>query len=221
MKIINKKGFFALIVILSALIFVLIIFGISYNVVYAFTEGEETITIKEKWTKYQGESAKYLVSSTSNQVFQITDSIIKWRWDSSNLYASLNEGQKCRIKTQGWRFELFSDYKNIIEASCYQLLIKEVILKMEENEKSEENEGDEGNEQQRQILFVDNVVKPLIIEKVLRHQGNSIPTKLLQIVINVNNKEKILTGTKESLLMIRDIIDKHFDNSIKDLEDFE
>jgi hypothetical protein len=111
----NKKGFMGIITIIIGLI--LIAFFI-YGILYAITEGSETIKIKEKWIKYHGDDAKYLVSSTNGQVFQITDTIIKWRWDSSNLYASIDEGDKCTIKTQGWRFPLFSDYKNILEADC-------------------------------------------------------------------------------------------------------
>lgn len=88
---------------------------IAYYVTYAFTTGYETITIKEKWVKYSGEDAKYLVSSEGGQVFQITDSVIKWRFDSSNLYADLDEGDTYNINTQGWRFAVFSDYKNILE----------------------------------------------------------------------------------------------------------
>ena len=116
----NKKGwvglFFAILVILVVVL--AIVGGIAYYVMYSITIGEETITIKEKWVKYQGDDAKYLISSENGQVFQITDTLIKWRWDGSNLYASLEEGQTCRIKTQGWRFGFFSDYKNILEAYC-------------------------------------------------------------------------------------------------------
>ena len=115
----NKKGQERLIVgVIILFMIILMIIVIGYYLGYALTIGEETITIKEKWVKYHGDDAKYLVSSTNGQVFQITDTIIKWRWDSSNLYADLDEGEICKIKTQGWRFPFFSDYKNILEADC-------------------------------------------------------------------------------------------------------
>ena len=112
----NKKG--------ELETFVIIVFGIIflfaaiYGLVYAFTNGSEKITIEEKWVKHKGHDAKYLVSTTDGQVFEITDSWIKGRWDSSNLYAKLKEGQTCKIDTQGFRAPFFSDYKNIITASC-------------------------------------------------------------------------------------------------------
>lgn len=106
------------IIAVTGIVLILIGIVIAYPMMYAFTTGEETITIKDKWVKYQGDSAKYLVSSEDGQVFQITDSIVNIRFDSSNLYAQLDKGDVCLIKTQGWRFPLFSDYKNIIEADC-------------------------------------------------------------------------------------------------------
>jgi len=113
----NKKGLIGTIILI--LLGVILILGlIGYCLGYALTIGEETITINEKWRKSAGDDDKYLVSAEDGQVFQITDTIIKMRFDSSNLYAKLNEGDKCEIKTQGWRFPFFSDYKNILEASC-------------------------------------------------------------------------------------------------------
>ena len=115
----NKKAQGEILAIIIVTLVVLLIIGVfGYSLMYSLTTGAETITIKEKWVKYQDEDAKYLISSTNDQVFQITDTFIKWRFDSSNLYARLNEGQTCKIKTQGWRLPFLSDYKNILEADC-------------------------------------------------------------------------------------------------------
>lgn len=121
MMMMNKNGF--MIGLLITVVALLIISCISYGLIYAFTTGHETILVKEKWVKYSGEDAKYLVSSEDGQVFQITDSIIKLRFDSSNLYAQLDEGKTYNINTQGWRFALLSDYKNIIDVEWEQLSI--------------------------------------------------------------------------------------------------
>lgn len=105
-------------IILSIIIIAIIIGYFIYSLLYAFHSGSETITIKDKWVKQNRDSGKYLISSTDGQVFEITDSIIKGRFDSSNLYAELQPGQTCNIETQGWRFGFHSDYKNIIKAEC-------------------------------------------------------------------------------------------------------
>lgn len=119
----NKRGdiedFMGIAAILFTLFICLLVVGlIAYSMIYAITTGEETITIKDKWEKYSGGDAKYLLSTTNGQVFQITDTVVKWRFDSSNLYARIDVGDTCKIQTQGWRFPLLSDYKNILEASC-------------------------------------------------------------------------------------------------------
>jgi len=117
----NKKGSLDMLVGIIAIVslVVLILIGIGYQILYAVTTGSETITIDEKWQKSVGDDGqKYLVSSTDGEVFEITDTFIKMRFDSSDLYAKLKHGQTCKIITQGWRFPFFSDYKNILEADC-------------------------------------------------------------------------------------------------------
>ena len=113
----NKK---ANIIIWCIIILVVLIFlsGLIYHFTFAMTRGTETIVIKEKWVKYRGNDAKYLVSSQQGEVYQITDTFWAWRWNSSDLYAYLQPGMICQIKTQGWRFAFFSDYKNILKAEC-------------------------------------------------------------------------------------------------------
>ena len=115
----NKKKRNILIIVLIVIILGVLIFLLSivYDISFALTTGKETITVEEKWVKYHGEDAKYLVSSTNGQVFQITDTFWKWRWNSSNLYAQLEPDKEYAIVTQGWRFPFFSDYKNILEAN--------------------------------------------------------------------------------------------------------
>lgn len=116
MTITNRKGSGD--VFLFILIMVVVLFFVIYNLSYALTSGSENIVIDEKWEKKKGDTSKYLVSSMDGQVFEITDSWIRGRWDSSNLYAKLKTGMICDIETQGWRAPFFSDYKNIIEADC-------------------------------------------------------------------------------------------------------
>lgn len=109
----NKKGSWDMFLLIAFIVVAAAL--LVYGLAYAFTAGAETITIKDKWAKYDGDDAKYLVSSEDGQVFEITDSLFKWRFDSSNLYATLDEGETYRIKTQGWRLGIMSDYKNILE----------------------------------------------------------------------------------------------------------
>lgn len=110
----NNKGNAFLIV----CFIIIVLFSLCYMLGYAFTSGHESIVIKEKWVKYHGSDAKYLVSSQSGEVYEITDSWVRMRWDSSDLYALLQPNMSCIIDYQGWRAPFFSDYKNIISANC-------------------------------------------------------------------------------------------------------
>jgi len=118
----NKQGRIdwggVVLIFLGIVVGLIAIFFMGIYLFYVFTSGNETITIEEKWVKYNGDDAKYLISSINGQVFQITDSLIHTRWDSSNAYAKLKEGQTCEIKTQGFRLGILSYYKNIIEVKC-------------------------------------------------------------------------------------------------------
>lgn len=106
----NKKGLIGILLVVVVAVLIM-----TYPISYALTSGEETITVKDKWVKYHGNDAKYLVISEDGQVFEVSDSIIRWRFDSSNLYADIDIGNTYDIKTQGWRFAILSDYKNILE----------------------------------------------------------------------------------------------------------
>ena len=105
--------------IIVALVFVVAVIAATLLIpVYSFTIKHETVTIDDKWVKQSGSDTKYLVSSTDGQVFQIRDTILYWRFDSSNLYAKIKPGQTCYVTTQGFRFKMVSLYKNIVNAGC-------------------------------------------------------------------------------------------------------
>lgn len=105
---------------LGCAIWVIITLGIIIGVVYFMTLGyqnEEThvCTVQDKWVKRGGKSSdKYLVQC-GNEVYEITDLLFKGKFNSSDIYANLKIGNKYEITTTGYRFELFSMYKNINE----------------------------------------------------------------------------------------------------------
>lgn len=111
----NKKGQIGIIIFGVVIIIVL---AILFLILYVGSKQNSTITIKEKWVKYQGSDAKYLVSSTSGEVYQITDTLLFLRYNSSDFYAYIMPGQTCKIEVVGWRLPFFSLYKNILKATC-------------------------------------------------------------------------------------------------------
>jgi len=105
----NKKGMTGFLVFLFILVIVL---GGTYYFVYQFTSGSESISVSEKWVKYQDKDAKYLIS-TDKGVYQITDSLWRGQWRSSDIYGCLHSGNSYNIKYFGFRMGFFSDYRNI------------------------------------------------------------------------------------------------------------
>ena len=77
-----------------------------------------TATVKEKQVKRYNDKDKYLIftelADGSKRVFENTDSLLEWKFNSSDIYAELEEGKTYNIKTYGWRIPILSDYENII-----------------------------------------------------------------------------------------------------------
>lgn len=77
------------------------------------TEEQVTFTVDEKERVQNGESSKYLVFSEGGTVYEVTDDILYWRFDSSDVYNQLDPGGTYECTAFGWRWHLFSWYKNL------------------------------------------------------------------------------------------------------------
>ena len=104
--------------------FVLVIFLIIgvfiFNVSANYNEHTYTVTITDKERVNDEDSSKYLVfgediKTGETRVFQNTDSFIRGKFNSSNVYGSLKEGETYTITVVGYRIPLFSWYENIIK----------------------------------------------------------------------------------------------------------
>jgi hypothetical protein len=84
---------------------------------------EVTVTVTDKTVKNTGGDGKYLVfaeDESSNIVtFEITDSLLKMRFNSSDVYAGIKVGCTYKFTVGGSRVKLFSWYPNIYR---YELL---------------------------------------------------------------------------------------------------
>lgn len=72
-----------------------------------------TVASKERVAEEGG--GKYLVFSTDDEAYQVTDNILFGKTNSSNRYAALDEGATYECTAVGVRFSLFLMYKNLIE----------------------------------------------------------------------------------------------------------
>lgn len=77
------------------------------------SETTVTFTVEDKAIKKYDDDDKYLIY-TDNGTYEITDSLVYWRWDSSDLYGKIKVGKTYEAKVYGWRIPIFSSYKNIV-----------------------------------------------------------------------------------------------------------
>lgn len=97
------------VVIAISIALILLIIPIAERV----SETTVTFTVEDKAIKRYSDDDKYLVY-TDNGTYEITDSLVYWRWNSSDLYGKIKVGKTYEAKVYGWRIPIFSSYKNIV-----------------------------------------------------------------------------------------------------------
>ena len=121
----RRKGFdFKVLMYIVGFIFMAVVLIVTlyrpFNKVSNMRDVTITVTDKEVKNGYK-QSGKYLVFGKDEngkvQVFEITDSLFKWRFDSSNVYASIEEGKTYVFTVGGSRSEFLSWYPNIYEVN--------------------------------------------------------------------------------------------------------
>lgn len=70
----------------------------------------EIVYVKDKWIKRVDDRDLYMIG-TENEVFKIEDNWIKW--NSADLYNSIEIGKRYRITTTGYRSTWSSSFRNI------------------------------------------------------------------------------------------------------------
>ena len=99
----------------------LLLLLVSLNAVYVFGTQDTvvaTVTDKDRITTGSGKdiSSKYLVF-TDKEVFENTDSLLLFKFNSSDVQGKLRAGSSYRLDVYGWRLPFFSSYRNIVAAS--------------------------------------------------------------------------------------------------------
>lgn len=113
-----KKGWVGVLAI--AIIVAACIIGICVLAAPYYNESEVTFVIneKERVVDRDGSGARYLIWS-DDETFENVDSLIKGKFNSSDLYGQLTVGKKYSCKVYGWRNGFLSMYRNLI--SCREV----------------------------------------------------------------------------------------------------
>lgn len=105
------------VVVAAGVVFALFLTAI-YPAALLSSRRDVTVTVSDKErvcdrkADSSGQECKYLVY-TSDGTFENTDSVLAWKWNSSDVYGGLKTGQEYTITVQGWRLPFFSMYPNI------------------------------------------------------------------------------------------------------------
>lgn len=78
-----------------------------------------TIKNKERVTTGSGQNiqSKYLIY-TDNGVYENTDTVWYWKWNSADVYNDIEIGKQCNARVYGFRIPFLSWFKNIISINC-------------------------------------------------------------------------------------------------------
>jgi len=116
-----RKLYAGLVIYLGGLALVIVVLFASFYRSCSVGTGEirhVEATVTDKGIKRINESDVYLVYTKTDEgveVFQITDSILAGRFNSADVYASIEVGKTYDFGVRGERNELLSWYPNIYE----------------------------------------------------------------------------------------------------------
>lgn len=78
---------------------------------------EVTCTVQDKESVNKKSDHEYRVYTEECGVLSVGDNLLRWHFDSADVYASLEVGSTYNLTTTGWRVPLLSLMPNIIEAT--------------------------------------------------------------------------------------------------------
>lgn len=119
-----------LITLFVMLIFTLVVIGPHFYRPFGKCNNirEVTATVTGKVVKNEGAEDKYIIfvkdSSEGIHAYEITDSLFRSRFNSSDVYAQIHEGDTYLFTVGGSRSELLSWYPNIYEFQLVEEGIK-------------------------------------------------------------------------------------------------
>ncbi len=109
------KTVFEVVAILFAVGILIISFSRPFNKVSNRRKVTATVTNKE--VKNKSDDSKYLIYTKDENgniaVFEITDALFAWQFDSSDIYAGIEIGKTYKFDVGGSRIKFFSWYPNI------------------------------------------------------------------------------------------------------------
>lgn len=106
-------------VFIEIIILVIVIAAVVFaSITMSFNDTEYVVTVTEKERIVSDDSSRYLIFAEDVQgnviVFENTDSLLRGKFDSSNMQGEIKEGETYVFTVIGYRVPFLSMYQNII-----------------------------------------------------------------------------------------------------------
>lgn len=112
-----KKLFIVFAIVIVVCLPILVACGIEID--QAYIRYDITATVTDKDIKNYESGSKYLVYTEdkhgNTKVFEVTDNLLAFRFNSSDVYAGIKVGKTYKFTVAGHRREFFSWYPNIYD----------------------------------------------------------------------------------------------------------
>lgn len=108
------KKAFNLVELLIFVAIILILSGLIVPSLTGFHHENKTIHVNSKGIFAKGKSSKYLLYC-DDTTYEISDSYLYHRWDSSDWYGRVKEGSTYNVTVQGYRVPFLSWYQNVVK----------------------------------------------------------------------------------------------------------
>lgn len=110
---------------ITIIIVIISVFAITSYIFEYSNSKELIIEIKDKYVKNNDNNDKYIIIDTENNAYEITDLFFIWKFNSTDIYSSLEIGKTYKISITGIRCRIFNNYPNINKVE----LNEEVLVK--------------------------------------------------------------------------------------------
>lgn len=98
-----------------------IVVSLVLTVPFSFNDHKYIITVTDKERINKDDESKYLIFGDSDAeedlIFENTDTLLRGKFNSSNIYSKLKVGNTYEITVVGYRIPLISCYENIIKVN--------------------------------------------------------------------------------------------------------
>lgn len=103
-----KERIPSIIIIISVIIIIIMgLFGKYMNV------KKLEIEVKDKYVKNYNDTSKYIVVDKNNNSYEVTDLLLRFKFNSTDIYNKLEKNRKYKIEISGFRIPFLSSYPNI------------------------------------------------------------------------------------------------------------